>query len=68
MNDPDNAGRDKFYLRGSPGPGPGMGLPDTVNQLPDCARLLDSTFDVVEKLHVEPYNTLSLGHSAYNGG
>ena len=36
-----------------------MGQPDTVNQLPDCARLLDSTFDA-EKWPVEPYNTLSL--------
>ena len=45
-----------------------MGQPDTVNQLPDCARLLDLTFDVVENLHVEPYNTLSLGHAAYKWG
>ena len=42
-----------------------MGQPDTVNRLPDHVRLLNPTFDVVEILLVEPYNTLSLGHTAY---
>ena len=52
---------DKFFSRGSH-----MGQPDTVNQLPDCARLLmNLTFDDAEKLLIEPYNTLSLGHTAY---
>ena len=54
------AGHDKFFARGSP-----MGQPDTVNQLPDHARLLNPKVDVGEKLHVESYNTLSLGHTAY---
>ena len=38
---------------------------DAVNQLSDRARLLNPKFDVVEKLLVEPCNTLSLGHTAY---
>ena len=42
-----------------------MGQPDTVNQLPDRARFLNLKFDDIEKLLVEPYNTLSLGHTAY---
>ena len=31
-------------------------------------QLLNPKFDVVEKLLVEPYNTLSLGHTAYKWG
>ena len=48
-----------------------MGQPDTVNQWPDRARLLNPKFDVVKKLPVEPSlvepcNTISLEHTAYN--
>ena len=53
-----NSGRDKFFIRGSP-----MGQPDSVNQLPDRARLLNPKFNDIEKLLPEPYNTLSLGHT-----
>ena len=42
-----------------------MGQPDTVSQLPAPAWLLNSEFDVFEKLLVEPYDFLSLGHTAY---
>ena len=42
-----------------------MGQPDTVNQLSNRARLLNPKFNVVEKLLVEPYDTLSLGHTTY---
>ena len=42
-----------------------MGQPDTVNQLPASARLLNSEF---EKLLEEPYDFLPLEHTAYNYG
>ena len=42
-----------------------MWQPDTLNQLPNRAPLLNPKFDAVEKWLVEPYDTLSLGHTAY---
>ena len=48
-----------FLSRDSP-----IGQPDPVNQLHDSATLLNPKFDVVENMLVEPYNALSLGHTA----
>ena len=55
---------DKCFYSGSP-----MGQPDTVNQLPDHAPLLNHKFDDVKKIaSVLPYNILSLGHTAFKWG